>query len=152
MPRRAALAVAGALAIACARAPQDPVERLLAALEAAVEERDAAAFVEQLAPEFRGQGALDRAGAGAELRRWFALYESVSVERAPADVTRDGAATLVSVRVIFSAKPKLEGRFGLVASESSPIRFDLRCREHEGALRVTDVAWAEEAPPVAPPQ
>jgi hypothetical protein len=131
---------------ACSRAPQDPVERLLVTLEAAVEERDAAAFVEQLTPDFRGQSALDRAAAGAELRRWFAFYESVSVERAPAEVTRDGAVTVVGVRVIFAAKPKLEGRFGLTASESSPIRFDLRCREHDGALRVAEVAWAEEAP------
>lgn len=148
--RRPWRATACALAVlsvaACARPPADPVERLLVALEAAVEERDAGAFGAQLAPEFRGQGGLDRAGGAAELRRFFALYESVSIERAPAEVGRDGPLTLVSLRVLFSAKAKMEGRFGLGAAESPPIRFDLRCREIDGALRVTEAAWVEEAP------
>ncbi len=142
------LLVSGALFVAgCTRTPADPVESLLAGLEQAVEARDAEAFARHLAPEFRGQGGLDRAGATAELRRYFALYESVAVERAPATVTRDGDATLVSLRVLFSAKPKLQERFGLATSESPPLRFDLRCREHEGALRVGEVAWVEETPP-----
>ncbi len=145
--RALAVLLAALSLAACARAPEDPVEILLVALEAAVEERDAEAFSAQLAPEFRSQGGLERASVGSELRRWFALYESVSVERALAQVTREGGLTLVSVRVLFSAKPKLEGRFGLSTAESSPMRFDLRCREIGGALRVAEVTWVEELAP-----
>ncbi len=146
--RRSLLLALGALLVSgCARTPADPVERLLAGLEQAVEARDVDAFARHLAPELRAQGGLDRAGAAAELRRFFALYESVAVERAPAVVTRDGAAIIVSVRVLFSAKPKFQERFGLGTSESPPLRFDLRCHEHDGALRVGEVAWVEETPP-----
>lgn len=146
----AALAVA-LTPVSCSQAPRDPVEQLLAALEQAVEARDAEAFAELLAPDFHAKGALDRAGAAAELRRLFALYDSVSVERAPAEVTRQagGARVMIVVRVLFSAKPKLEGRFGLVAADSQPVRFELRCRSESGVLRVAEVDWAEESP--APP-
>ena len=132
--------------VACSRAPKDPTARLLAGLEGAVEARDAEAVAARLAPDFRGQTGFDRAAVVAELRRWFALYESVSVERAPAEVTRDGADTRISVRVLFSAKPKMEGRFGLVAADSAPYRFDLRCHESAGELQVAEAAWTEEAP------
>ncbi len=145
--RALALAALAAVALgACARAPKDPVERLLAALETAVEERDADAFAARLLPEARGRGMPDRAGLLVELRRVFVLYESIEVERAPFEVAREGAETLVRLRVLASAKPKLEGRFGLVASESSPLSVELRCREQGGELLVLTIDWKEEAP------
>lgn len=140
------LALALAVVTACSRTPQDPVERLLAGLESAVEARDAEAVAARLTPDFRGLAGFDRAAVVAEMRRLFALYESVTVERAPAEVTRDGADTRLAVRVLFSAKPKLEGRFGLVAADSAPYRFELRCHETAGELQVAEATWTEEAP------
>lgn len=149
--RAALCTLAASLFAACSRPPKDPVERLLLALETAVEARDAEAFTARLTPDFRSQGGFDRAAVGAELRRLFALYEDVAVERAPAHVTRDGSDARIVVRVLFSAKPKLEGRFGLVAADSAPYRFELRCREAGGELQVSEAAWTEEAPGAVQP-
>ncbi|HSD66012.1 MAG TPA: hypothetical protein VLF95_04885, partial [Vicinamibacteria bacterium] len=71
-PLAAVSLLALALAPACSRPPADPVEALLAELEAAAEDRDAGRFVERLSPSFRGAHGLGRAEALAHLKRTFA--------------------------------------------------------------------------------
>jgi hypothetical protein len=149
--RAGALAVAGALACAgpglsCSRAPADPVQALLAELEEAAEERDAARFGERLAPSFRATGAMGRADAIATLKRYFAGYDSVSLTVYGTEVERAGNAARVRTVVEFSGRArKLAGLEGLLPPEAA-YRFDLDVADEDGTWRVRSAAWEHVQP------
>lgn len=132
----------GLAVFACAcQKERDPVQRFLAELTKAVEERDADAVVKHLAPDFRGQGGIDRAGAGAELRRYFLAYSSL-------DVTLSGVAAEAGtegVRVRFRAD--LSGRARPVAGlqdllpAASAYSFDLQLKGAPGEFTIAQASW-----------
>ncbi len=144
---RTLLALSLALAVGCSRAPVDPVEALLAELEAAAEARDADRFVERLAPAFQGGGRLGRPEAVAQLKRYFAAYESVAVDVYGVETERDGAAAHVRCVVEFSGQArKALGLEGLLPP-SAVYRFDLDVGDEGGAWRVRGATWEPaEAP------
>ena len=144
---RALLALVLAIAAGCARAPADPVEALLAELEAAAEARDAERFGERLAPAFRGGARLGRPEALAQLKRYFAAYESVAIEVYGKETERDGATARVRCVVEFSGHArKAFGLEGLLPP-SAVYRFDLEVGEDGGAWRVRGATWEPaEAP------
>jgi hypothetical protein len=136
-----------ALAAGCSRAPKDPVEALLADLEAAAEARDADRFAERLAPAFRGAHDLGRPEALAELRRYLAAYESVAIDVSGVETERDGSAARVRCVVEFSGQArKAFGLEGLLPP-SAVYRFDLDAAEESGTWRVRGATWEPaEAP------
>ena len=144
---RALLAVALALAAGCSRAPADPVEALLAELQAAAEARDAERFGERLAPAFQGGQRLGRPEALAQLKRYFAAYESVAIEVYGVESDRDGQAARVRCVVEFSGEArKAFGLEGLLPP-SAVYRFDLDVAEEGGIWRVRGATWEPaEAP------
>jgi hypothetical protein len=144
---RALLALVLALAAGCSRAPADPVEALLAELEAAAAARDAERFGERLAPAFQGGPGLGRAEAIAQLKRTFAAYDSVAIEVYGKETERDGAAARVRCVVEFSGQGrKAFGLEGLLPP-SAVYRFDLDLAEEGGAWRVRGATWEPaEAP------
>jgi hypothetical protein len=144
---RALLALVLALGIGCSRAPADPVEALLAELEAAAEARDAERFGERLAPAFRGGPGLARTEAVAQLKRTFAAYESVAIAVYGKETERDGAAAHVRCVVEFSGQArKAFGLEGLLPP-SAVYRFDLDVAEEAGVWRVRGATWEPaEAP------
>ena len=144
---RALLALVLALGAGCSRAPADPVEALLAELEAAAEARDAERFGERLAPAFRGGPGLGRTEALAQLKRTFAAYESVAIEVYGKETERDGAAARVRCVVEFSGQArKAFGLEGLLPP-SAVYRFDLDVAEEAGVWRVRGATWEPaEAP------
>lgn len=136
-----------ALAVGCSRAPADPVEALLAELEAAAEARDADRFGERLAPAFRGGQGLGRPEALARLKRYFAAYESVGIEVYGVESDRDGQAARLRCEVEFSGEArKAFGLEGLLPP-SAVYRFDLDVAEEGGSWRVRGATWERaEAP------
>jgi hypothetical protein len=144
---RALLALVLALAAGCSRAPADPIEALLAELEAAAEARDAERLGERIAPGFQGGPGLGRAEALAQLKRHFAAYESVAVEVYGKEIERDAAAARVRCVVEFSGQArKAFGLEGLLPP-SAVYRFDLDVAEEGGAWSVRHATWEPaEAP------
>ena len=144
---RALLALVLALVAGCSRAPVDPVEALVAELEAAAEARDAERFGEQLAPAFRGGPGFGRTEALAELKRTFAAYESVAIEVYGKEIERDAAAARVQCVVEFSGQArKAFGLEGLLPP-SAMYRFALDVAEEGEAWRVRGATWEPaEAP------
>jgi len=135
-----------ALAPACSRPPADPVEALLAELEAATEARDAERFAERLAPAFRGAHGLGRAEALAQLKRYFAAYESVAIDVYGVEAERDGPTARVQCVVEFSGRARQA--FGLegLLPPSAAYQFDLEVADEDGIWRVRGATWAPAEP------
>ena len=127
---------------ACSHAPADPVEALLAELEAAAEARDAERFNQRLAPLFQGGGQrIGRPEALARLKRYFAAYESVAIEVYGVESDRDGTSARVRCVVEFSGQArKAFGLEGLLPP-SAVYRFDLDVADEGGTWRVRGAAW-----------
>jgi len=144
---RALVAVGLALAVGCSHAPADPVEALLAELQAAAEARDAERFGDRLAPAFQGGQGLGRPETLAQLKRYFAAYESVGIEVYGVESDRDGQAARVRCVVEFSGEArKAFGLEGLLPP-SAVYRFDLDVAEEGGIWRVRGATWEQaEAP------
>jgi hypothetical protein len=131
----------------CSRAPSDPVAVLLAELESAAEARDAERFGERLAPAFQGAHGLSRAEAIAQLKRYFAAYESVAIDVYGVEVDRSGTAARVRCVVEFSGRARRAfGLDGLLPPETA-YRFELDVADEVGTWRVRGATWeAAEAP------
>jgi hypothetical protein len=137
-----------ALATACSRAPSDPVLALLGELEAAAEARDADRFGERLAPAFQGAHSLGRPEAIAQIRRYFAAYESVAIDVYGVESERGSGSARVRCVVEFSGQVrKTFGLEGLVPP-TAVYRFDLDLADEGGAWRVRGASWepAEAGP------
>jgi hypothetical protein len=148
---RAAALVATLVAAACSRTPSDPVRLMLAELDTAAEERDAARFAARLSGGFEGQDGVTKGAAEAELRRYFAGYESIRIERYDVEVDRSDGSARVKLKVAFSGQGRRA--FGLenLLPPEALYRFDLEARDEDGTWRVTHATWERlEGPP--PPQ
>lgn len=148
VPRRGRVLVAAALAVSCAcsRAPKDPVQALLAELEAAAEARDADRFAERLSPGFVAGGEMSRADAVAMLRRYLAGYDSVALTVYGTEVERSGDAARVRTVVEFSGRARAAfGLEGLLPPEAV-YRFDLETGVDGGAWRVRSARWEQVQP------
>lgn len=145
---RAALLVLAAMLAGCG-GPRDPVQELLSEMEAAVEERDATRFGERLSASFRGSSSgMNRTDAVANLRRYFAGYESIALE--VYGVEAEGVEGGVRIRCLVEMSGearKLGGLSGLLPPGAS-YRFELEAAEEGGALRVKKASWepAERGP------
>src|SRR5512144_2044869 len=124
-----------ALAPACFLRPADPVAALLAELEAAAEARDAERFGERLSPDFRSADGGDRSEAIAQLRRYFAAYESVGIEVYGVETERDGASARVRCVVEFSGKGRQAFGLGGLPPPSPVYRFELHAADEGGVWR-----------------
>lgn len=140
--RALVLALAAAVTLsACSSAPEDPVLALLTELEAAAEARDADRFAERLSPGFEGLHAIGRTEAVAQLRRYFAAYDSVALEVYGVETERDGASARVRCVVEFSGQArKAFGLEGLLPPQAV-YRFFLDVAEEAGTWRVERARW-----------
>ena len=148
--RRPALVIgilAAALALACSRRPGDPVEALLVELEGAAEARDAEAFGAWLSPQYRDEHGLDRAATIAQLRRWFAGYETIALEVYGTEIDRSAAAA-ARVRCVVEFSGQGRRVFGLegLLPPSATYRFTLDFAEEAGAWRVRGAAYEPVLP------
>jgi hypothetical protein len=132
---------------ACSQPPADPVAALLADLEAAAEARDAERFAERLAPGFEGAHGLGRAEALAQLKRYFAAYESVALEVYGVEAERDGATA--RVRCVVELTGRARRAFGLegLLPPSAAYRFVLDLSGPDGTWLVRAASWEAVAEP-----
>ena len=139
-PRCLALGLLAVL-LACTRQPTDPVAALLADLEAAAEARDADRFAGWLSTGFQGAQRIDRGEALAQLKRYFAAYESVALDVYGVEVERGKGAARVRCVVEFSGRArKLVGLEGLLPP-SAVHRFELDVVDEGGTWRVREASW-----------
>jgi hypothetical protein len=148
---RIVLAAAAALAVgiaACSRAPSDPVPALLAGLERAAEARDAAAFGERLSPQFRDDHGLDRDEAVRQLKRWFAGYETVSLDVYGVEVDRAEGAPAARVRCVVDFRGQGRRLLGLegLLPPAAVYRFTLDVAREDGEWRVRGASYAPAEP------
>lgn len=119
---------------------KSPLDRLLADLESRIEDRDAAAVVELLAPEFQAQNGMKPAMVVEELKRYFFAYESLDVQLS--EVAPEGdPPRRVSVRVDMSGKPKQIGGLAGMVPDLAAYRFDLDLVPKDDALRISGARW-----------
>jgi hypothetical protein len=143
---RALTALLLALAAGCSHAPADPVEALLADLEAAAEARDAGRFAERLAPAFHGAHGLGRPEALAQLKRTLAAYESVAIDVYGVEAERDGSAARVRCVVELSGQARrIAGLEGLMPP-SAVYRFELDVADEGGGWLVRGATWEPAEP------
>ena len=137
----AACALAGTAFAACSRAPKDPIQALLAELEAAAEARDAERFGQRLSPDFQATGAVNRAEGIATLRRYFAGYENVALTVYGTEVERAGSTAHIRTVVEFSGRVrKLGGLDGLLPPDAV-YRFEMDAADEGGVWRVRTCQW-----------
>jgi hypothetical protein len=130
-----------ALAPACSRGPADPVAALLAELTAAAEARDAERLGERLSADFRGADGLGRPEALAQLKRYFAAYESVGLDVYGVETERDGTSARVRCVVEFSGKARQAFGLGGLLPPSAVYHFELDAAEEEGVWSVREATW-----------
>ncbi len=135
-----------ALTPACSRRPVDPVAALLAELTAAAEARDAERFGERLSADFRGADGLGRREALAQLRRYFAAYESVALDVYGVETDREGTSARVRCVVEFSGKARQAFGLGGLLPPSAVYRFELDAADERGVWRVRRAAWTPAEP------
>jgi hypothetical protein len=129
------------------------VRALLADLQAAAEAREADRVAARMAAGFRGADGITRDEALVELKRYFAAYESVSVQVHGIEIERGDGAARVSCMVELSGRARrILGLEGLLPP-SAVYRFRLGVEDEAGTWRVRDADWerADTAPPEATP-
>jgi len=121
----------------------DPVRAPIDAIAAAAEKRDAGAVLAQLSADFRASDGSAGAEADAQLRRYFAAYESLDVEISEVSIERAARAARATFRADLSGTVrKLPGLEGLLPRSSS-WRFEVRLVPEDGRWKV---AWAAYDP------
>lgn len=142
--RLAALTLAAlALAAGCGP-PSDPVRQAIDGIVAGAQERDAAAILERLSPDFQAADGSGRADAEATLRRYLAAYEKLDVRISELTVERAAGATRARFRADLSGSPRRIGGLDGLLPQSSAYRFDLRLAPAEGGRWL--VTWASWEP------
>lgn len=142
--------LATVVAMACGAEP-DPVVALVESLRTAAEDRDAQAFSERLADDFRGNGDVDRAEAAAILRRYLAAYESVRLAVYDVTVTRrTDTEAHVSFRVEFNGSARRVGGLDGFLPPSAVERFDVRLVRRGPDWEVASAEWRPIEPLASP--
>jgi hypothetical protein len=140
-PYRQILLLAASASFACSAPPADPVDELRTELESAAEARDAERFAEGLSESFRGPRGLGRAEALATLRRYFAAYESVSLEVYGVEVERETTSARVRCVVEFAGRARQLGGLRGLLPPAAVYRFDLGVADEAGVWRVREASW-----------
>ncbi|MEP6994876.1 MAG: hypothetical protein ABI968_10175 [Acidobacteriota bacterium] len=140
--RRVAAVLSVCLALCCAK-KGDPVQETLDAMVKAANARDAAAFFENVAPDFQAADGGSRADAEALLRRYFAGYEMLDVKFQNVQIDRAENTARVRLRAEMSGQPlKLGGLEGLLPGSAS-YDFDLRLSRDGKKWRVAWASWQQ---------
>jgi hypothetical protein len=144
---RRVLLLGVSLLVSCSKPAGDPVAQALQDMAGAAADRDADALVARLAPGFAGQGGIGAAETAAELRRTFALYESIEVGLADVVIERPQAGTaLARFRASVAGKPKSIGGLAGMLPDAERLRFEVALAEADGTWRVTSATWERLAP------
>lgn len=129
--------------MACRGPALDPERQLLEDARRAAEERDADGVLACLAGSFQGDGGLGKSEAGAELRRYFALYKSVEIDLVDIVIERPAEGRRATFRAAFSGKPKDIGGLAGMLPEASQFRFEVSLAEEGGSFKIARASWKQ---------
>jgi len=136
----AALLCALALAGGCSRA--DPERELRATIDAmarAVEQRDAAVFLDAVSDDFtRESGAFGKQDAKRVLIAAFLRNERINVTAVVTDVRIEGDRAFAKVRVVAT------GGAGLLPERGQTWDYDSAWRRERGQWKAFNAEWREE--------
>ena len=145
LPRgRIAAALVMAVMFAACGPATDPVRQTIDGIVEGAEERQAAAIVERLSPDFQAADGSGRADADVTLRRYLAAYEKLGVRISDLTIERAEGAARARFRADLTGSPRRIGGLEGLLPEASAYRFDLRLVPAEGGRWL--VAWAAWEP------
>jgi len=138
--RRVALAVALvllALVAGCGRGDAEAALREdIAALQAAIEARDAGAMADHLAGDFVGSDGMDRDGARRLAALYFMRHGNVGVTAGPLEVELRGDHATVRTTVVVTG-----GSGGLLPDTGRVRDVTTGWRREDGDWRMTSLRW-----------
>ena len=135
------LALALFLPFAACRKEEDPILATVEALEAAADERDAAAAERLLAQGYSDREHPDRAAAVLTIRRYFAAYESVSASFSDLTVDRKPDLARATFTATFDGSPRKLGSLDAILPRSAKVRFEMTFVPEEDRWKVSWASW-----------
>ena len=138
------------LALAACGGETDPIRRLVAQAESAVEARDAEAVAGLVTQGFRGPGGKGRPELLSTLRRYFLAYESIEV--VVYDLSVEGGETNPHVSFIaeVSGDARRIGALRGLLPPEAVYRLELELEEEDGEWRIAQADWKAIQPPGVP--
>jgi len=133
--RRRALVLLLLLTAACG-AEQDPVARLVAEVEAAAEDRDAAKVMKHVAASYP-----NRAEVENTLRRYFFGYKSFEIHIRDLESTISGSEAFATFNVDFVGVPKELGGMDQFLPRTATYRFELTLVQEGSDWMVSSARW-----------
>ena len=142
---RLAVAFLLALTVATACGPAtDPVQQTIDGIVEGAEDRETAAIVERLSPDFQAADGSGRADAEATLRRYLGAYEKLGVRISDLTIERAAGAARARFRADLTGSPRRIGGLEGLLPQASAYRFDIRLVPAEGGRWL--VTWASWEP------
>lgn len=136
--RSIGLVLSGLLVLsACSRPPPEAALReAVAAMEAAIDARDAGALVRHLDDDFIGPGSMDRDGARRTAALYFLQHARIGLVLGPLSIDLQDARAQVSFTVAVSGG---NSRFLPESGQVHDVRTGWRL--HDGEWRMTSIEW-----------
>lgn len=119
----------------------DPVRATLAALEEAVEDRDADAAGELLAAGYADGTHPDRGSALLTIRRYFTAYERIAVSFSGLEVETRPDLARVTFTAVFDGSPRKLGALDAMLPRSAKVAFEMNLVPEEGRWRIAWAGW-----------
>ncbi len=136
------LAILLFLLVSGCRRPGDPATQTVQDLARAARDRDAAAFLDLVAPDFEASDGSRKADLEPTIRQFFTAWESLDVTIRDLKVERSEGAALARFQVNLSGRArKIAGLEGLLPSSSS-WKFETRIAPSENRWRVKWASWS----------
>ncbi len=136
-----------ALTLAVCGEEKDPVRRLVADAESAVEARDAEAVASLVTQSFRGPGDMGREELKSTLRRYFLAYESIDMLVYDLSVERGEKSAHVSFIAELSGDARRIGAMRGLLPPEAVYRLELELADENGAWRIARANWEAIEPP-----
>jgi hypothetical protein len=122
----------------------DPVRGAIDRIAAAAEDTDAAAVLENVAPDFQAADGSGRPDAEATLRRYLAAYESLNVDISDLTIERATDAARARFTAKLSGSPRKIGGLEGIFPQTSSWRFDVRLApDANGRWLLTWASWEQ---------
>ena len=136
----ASILALGLLTAVCAERG-DPIRAALDRIAKAAHERDAAALMNLLTPDFQAGDGSGRADTEALVRRSLAAYEILDVKLRDVRIERAENAARARFRAEFSGRPRRIGGLDGLFPSSASYDFDLRLVRDGSAWKVASAIW-----------
>ena len=133
----AAAACIALLVVACSKAPAEQrLRERIAAMEAAVEARDAGGFMDGVAPNFIGESGTDQRALRALLAAQMMRNAQIGAVLGPLDIAIDGVQARVSFQLVLTG-----GAGGLLPERARAWRVDSGWRDGDDGWQVVTAEW-----------